>query len=259
VRLLVGPVGACGCRMPLLSAGAGSRPGGRGTFLCVAKETYPKERRPRCPCPPRPGARGQPAMLGPAVCRRTRCVLRTPLRQLRQARQRCACPSARAHPRPCASRHGQKGVGTGPTRAIASLGLWSFAALGSPGRSRQLRRQRAARNRPQAQLRSSSRFDPAPHPFWLRREAQELGWACVPKDTHASSSSLPQLSERSSKNAASSSTPPQIRASQVARSEAKGRRLGVAFSWPTFFWRRKRRWVRRRAHIPASALCNGMR
>ncbi len=34
-------------------AGAGSRPGGRGTFLCVAKETYPKERRPRCPCPPR--------------------------------------------------------------------------------------------------------------------------------------------------------------------------------------------------------------
>ena len=25
---------------------AGSRPGGRGTFLCVAKEKYPKERRP---------------------------------------------------------------------------------------------------------------------------------------------------------------------------------------------------------------------
>jgi hypothetical protein len=39
--------------MPVLRAGAGSRPGGRGTFLCVAKETYPKERRPRCPCPPR--------------------------------------------------------------------------------------------------------------------------------------------------------------------------------------------------------------
>jgi hypothetical protein len=36
----------------LLRAGAGSRPGGRGTFLCFAKEKYPKERRPHClrPC-----------------------------------------------------------------------------------------------------------------------------------------------------------------------------------------------------------------
>jgi hypothetical protein len=41
--------------MPVRWAGAGSRPGGRGTFLCVAKETYPKERRPRCPCPHSPG------------------------------------------------------------------------------------------------------------------------------------------------------------------------------------------------------------
>ncbi len=30
---------------------AGSRPGGRGTFLCVAKEKYPEERRPDCPGP----------------------------------------------------------------------------------------------------------------------------------------------------------------------------------------------------------------
>jgi hypothetical protein len=95
---------------------------------------------------------------------------------------------------------------------------------------------------------------PAPHPCWLRREAQALGWACVPEDTHASSSSLPQLFERSSKNAASSAAPPQVRASQVARSEAKGRRLGVAFSLVTFSWRDKRKLLRRRAHIPASAL-----
>jgi hypothetical protein len=104
---------------------------------------------------------------------------------------------------------------------------------------------------------SSSRVVPAPHPFWLRREAQGLGWACVPKDTHASSSSLPQLSERSSKNAASSAAPPQIRASQVARSEAKGRRLGVAFSLVTFSWRRKRKLLRRRADIPAPAFNPG--
>ena len=36
---------ACKHRRP------GFRPGGRGTFLCFAKEKYPKERRPRCPCP----------------------------------------------------------------------------------------------------------------------------------------------------------------------------------------------------------------
>ncbi|MFN9470462.1 hypothetical protein, partial [Acidovorax sp.] len=48
--------------------------------------------------------------------------------------------------------------------------------------------------------------------------------------------------------------PPQIRASQVARSEAKGRRLGAAFSLVTFSWRPKRKLLRRRAHIPAPAL-----
>ena len=37
---------------PLLGSEAGSRPGGRGTFLCFAKEKYPKERRPAAwvPC-----------------------------------------------------------------------------------------------------------------------------------------------------------------------------------------------------------------
>ncbi|HMP10293.1 MAG TPA: hypothetical protein PKE60_08035, partial [Hydrogenophaga sp.] len=30
---------------------AGSRPGGRGTFLCFAKEKYPKERRAGCAVP----------------------------------------------------------------------------------------------------------------------------------------------------------------------------------------------------------------
>jgi hypothetical protein len=32
------PVVVLYCYMPLLRAGAGSRPGGRGTFLCFAKE-----------------------------------------------------------------------------------------------------------------------------------------------------------------------------------------------------------------------------
>ncbi|MGV3683451.1 MAG: hypothetical protein ACO1PM_27540, partial [Acidovorax sp.] len=48
-----------------------------------------------------------------------------------------------------------------------------------------------------------------------------------------------------------------IRASQVARSEAEGRRLGAAFSLVTFSWRPKRKLLRRRAHIPAPALKTG--
>ena len=43
-----------------LGAEAGSRPGGRGTFLCFAKEKYPKERRPPV-CDPFAVRRGKPA------------------------------------------------------------------------------------------------------------------------------------------------------------------------------------------------------
>ena len=43
-----------------LRAGAGSRPGGRGTFLCFAKETYPKEKRPHV-CDPSAQRWGTPA------------------------------------------------------------------------------------------------------------------------------------------------------------------------------------------------------
>ena len=46
--------------MARLRAEAGSRPGGRGTFLCFAKEKYPKERRPPV-CDPFAVRRGKPA------------------------------------------------------------------------------------------------------------------------------------------------------------------------------------------------------
>jgi len=46
--------------MLVVMAEAGSRPGGRGTFLCFAKEKYPKERRPPV-CDPFAVRRGTPA------------------------------------------------------------------------------------------------------------------------------------------------------------------------------------------------------
>ena len=47
-------------RVRWVRAEAGSRPGGRGTFLCFAKEKYPKERRPPV-CDPFAVRRGKPA------------------------------------------------------------------------------------------------------------------------------------------------------------------------------------------------------
>ena len=97
----------------------------RSNFLLRRQEKVTKEKATPLPVSPSPGARGQPAMLGPGVAPKNslRCLCEAaPVKQLRRARSRSACPSARAHPRPCASRHGQKGVGTGPIRAIASLG-----------------------------------------------------------------------------------------------------------------------------------------
>jgi hypothetical protein len=241
--------------MFLLRAGAGSRPGGRGTFLCVAKETYPKERRPRCPCPPRQGegaacdARswGDAEELPALPLRGSSGQTASASQMTRRVSFGTRSPQALRFS--ARSEGGGNGLHTGHCFARPrGPSLRSARQSDHPAR-----RQRAAQTDTRRSCEAAAVFDPAPHPFWLRREAQELGWACVPKDTHASSSSLPQLFERSSKNAASSAAPPQIRASQVARSEAEGRRLGAAFSLVTFSWRPKRKLLRRRAHIPAPA------
>jgi hypothetical protein len=199
---------------------------------------------------------GQPAMLAPGVHRGTRCV--RPSGELRSNIRGESDNDARVlrhalTPGPAllgTVRRGGERAPHGPLlRSACGPSLRSARQGGHAAR-----RQRGARTDTRRSCESSSRVVPAPHPFWLRREAQELGWVRMPKDTRTSSSGLPQLFERSSKNAASSAAPPQIRASQVARSEAQGRRLGAAFSLVTFSWRPKRKLLRRRAHIPAPAL-----
>ena len=108
---------------------AGSRPGRRGTFLCFAKEKYPKERRPCCPCPC--------ASLRATCGARSRGVPQNSLRAARFVQTTAASQStkharcdAHARPAPCAPRHGQKGVGT--TRAIAALGPAKGAPRAGP-------------------------------------------------------------------------------------------------------------------------------
>ena len=69
-----------------VEGGGRESPGTRGTFLCFAKEKYPKERRPRCLRPLR-FAPGQPAVLGfggvsleLASLRQSRALIRQTLR-----------------------------------------------------------------------------------------------------------------------------------------------------------------------------------
>ena len=81
-----------------MRAEAGSRPGGRGAFLCVAKEKYPKERRPCCLRPLRCAA-GPPGVLGCGVRRGTRyalarCARTTTASQLTKQ----VCPAAHLPP-----------------------------------------------------------------------------------------------------------------------------------------------------------------
>ena len=70
-------------------------------------------------------------------------------------------------------------------------------------------------------------------PLWPCREAQGLGRAWAAQHAHASCTDLLRLSERSAQRAASSAAPPRARASQAARSAAKGHgqwgRLSFAF------------------------------
>ena len=96
----------------MLAAEAGSRPGGRGPFLCFAKEKDLKERRPRCLRPQR-CAPGQPGVLGCGVRRGTHCAPNA-LRSnnhgesVDEAGVSCGTP---ATPHPARPRRSQKGWG----------------------------------------------------------------------------------------------------------------------------------------------------
>jgi hypothetical protein len=129
--------------MPETRVEAGSRPGGRGTFLCFAKETYPKERRPCCLRPLRFAA-GQPGVLVCGVRRGTHCAP-VALRSNNhgesddEAGVSCGTP---ATPRPARPRRIQKGLGansrTGhrvarPYFAGISASRWAGAAERSDG------------------------------------------------------------------------------------------------------------------------------
>ena len=126
--------------MPVLRAGAGSRPGGRGTFLCFAKEKYPKERRPPV-CDPFAALRGKPAAgrVRGAPWNSLRCVAASFRHPRRVSSRGMGASTPMPTPQPPRRRRSQQGwTAEHPNsrtaiRAIAALGL-ACAARGACAR-----------------------------------------------------------------------------------------------------------------------------
>ena len=158
--------------MPRLRAEAGSRPGGRGTFLCFAKEKYPKERRPPV-CDPFAVRRGKPAAcrLRGAPWNSLRCVAAS-FRHPRGVSSRsvgAAAPMlARQPPR---RRRSQQGVGQ-PNIQTAEQPFGPSLRSAWPAQRVALapaRWGRAQRSEAKARVDVLS-----PLPLWMRRGAQGL-------------------------------------------------------------------------------------
>jgi len=209
-------------------------PGGAPTFF-LRKKKVGKEIAPRC--------------LRPSASLRATCdarswggvaelaaffELRSNIRDEPDHEVRVSC-GTRTHPRPCASRRSQKGWERGQTRLLLrSYAGCRFALRAADGRRSRLGEPSAAKDhRPSEAM---ARMEPAPTPLLtVPRSAGPGVSAC--RRTRASLSNLPQLFERSSKNAASSAAHPRTEHRRLPpRPWARGTRAaGSPFFGVPFF------------------------
>ena len=226
----------------------------RVTFFRVAERKSPKKGRPYCLRPLR-CATGQPGVLGHGVHRRTRCAPAALRSNNCGESDDEACALRRAcHPAPCAPQahpEGNPGSGHphGPLLRCAALGPVSRALA-----------PRAVQARPSAAM---ARVDVGcsavrlSHPCWLRLRRGGCG---VSMGVEAPM--LRELTRRGCPSGArqrktSSTAHPATDTTQVCPgAKRRGRRLGVAFSLVTFFWRSKRKLLARRA-TPGSRTSHG--
>jgi hypothetical protein len=224
----------------------------RVTFFRVAERKSPKKGRPPV-CDPFAARRGNLRPGGCGVRRRTHCA---PV-ALRSDNCGESDHEACALRRACSPRNR-------PAAGAASRGLDSRTAGHPNSRSGlcfarpSLRSARRLRPRGGAERSAAKQWPEwmfSPKPLCMRRGAQRAGWH-VCRRTHM----LRGLARRSCLNEAPKARSefcgaPRPRAPQVAPARSAGDAdSGVAFSLVTFFWRRKRKPLRRRAHTPASAL-----
>ena len=170
------------------------RPAAHSLSFASPKESKQRKGDPAV-CDPYAALRGNLgcSFAGCAAELAARCALRSNScgKPVLDAGVSCGTP---ATPRPARPRRIQKGW----SRAIAALGPEGRARSASspPGRAKQ---------RPAAHL-----------PIWLRLWRGACGVACVPQDTHASTSGSPWLSECSAQRVASSTAHPANSPTQVA-------------------------------------------
>ena len=190
-------------------------------------------------------------MLGQGVRRRTHCALRAPFKQLRQVSARSACVLRHTHAPP-ALRFSARAEGNPKTDIHTGHCFAALRSAPSRGRKRHaLRRHGRAQQWPEwmsgclvVWLFGCS----AVHPLLAAPAAGRLRGEHGRRSAHASSTDSPWLSERRAQHKASSTAHPANDPPQVCPgAKRRGRRLGVAFSLVTFFWRSKRKLLARRA------------
>jgi hypothetical protein len=226
-----------------VQCGSRESPGVRVTFFCFAKRKSPKKRRPPV-CDPFAVRRGKPA------AGRLRGAPWNSLCAARAARTTTASQStkhgrfdAHATPQPPRRRRSQQGVGQPniPTAARAFASLGPLLQAQAPC---------AAQAGPSAAM---ARVDVRWVPFTMRRGAQGVG-RHGRRSARASCSDSPWLSERRAQRKASSTARPTHEHRRLPAAKRRDAACRVAFSLVTFFWRSKRKPLRRRAHTPAPAL-----
>ncbi len=224
--------------------GGRESPGVRVTFFWVVKRKSPKKRRPYS--------------LRPFASLRATCgarsggALRNSLRAARYAQTTAASQFTMRvsfgtrSPHALRSSAHPEGMGDPTsTRAIAALGP---ERAGASRRDRQAERSNGPCGCLAVRL---------PTPCGCACGGAVAGWHAR-RSAHASCTDSPQLSERSAQRAVSSAAHPATTPTQVCPfATRRGRRLGVALSLVTFFRRRERKLLRRRAHTPAPALNTG--
>ncbi len=175
----------------------------RARYFSLLRQRKVPKRKATLPCVSLRCATGNLRCSGGGCCRRTHCALARSV-------QTCCGKSehevrvsfgTRTHPPPCASRHAQKGVGDDPGHRYARPSL---------RRSPRTAHCAARSARVVGRAKQWPVCGPPP-PAGCACGGALAGCACVPKDTHASCSDSPRLSERSAQRAVSSAAAPRKR------------------------------------------------
>ena len=214
----------------------------RVTFFCFAKRKSPKKRRPPV-CDPFAVRRGKPAAcrLRGAPWNSLRCVAASFRHPRRVSSRGMGASTPMLTPQPPRRRRSQQGWDSRTSKQPDIHSGHCFARPGLAGASATRCANWAERSK--GPCGCFAPFAPLDAP-----RSAAGGVACVPKDTHASLSSSPQLFERSAPARSEFCGAPRSRAPQVAPARSAGvADSGVAFSLVTFFWRRKRKLLARRA------------